>query len=177
MKQNPLNHGDLVLLFTNLPYDCESDLPLSPATGVTVDSPPFSLLETQNDDHLPCYLLPGTKLPGYGINHCCLVSKMLEPIPENISRKDFLFSYLAALRLLAPADIVVASHFEYGGDDEPILRPTLLNTYTVWQPDPEYKYTEAVFMRAGELLLRIVDCLTVGPSRLKYAFMLFSHVT
>jgi hypothetical protein len=177
MKRNTLNRGDKVLLFTNLPYDYQSDLPVSPTAGVTVDNPPYSLLETRDDDHLPCYLLPGIRLPGFGMNHCCFVSKASEPMPKNTSREDFLFLYLTALRLLAPADISVASHFEYGSDDEPVSLAALVNTHSAWQPNPEYRYTGALLMYAGELLDRIVGCLTAGPIRLKYAFTLFSQVT
>lgn len=177
MNTTSLNDGDLVLLFGNLPYDYESDLPLSPIAGVTVASTPQTLFATPDSDHLPCYVLPGTKLPGTGINNCCLISKASESIPANVTRDALLFSYLTALRLLAPAYISVAGQFQYGGVDEPISRPTLLNTRSAWQPDPNYRYSEGDFERSGKLLNRMMECMTAGPTRLKYSLVMFSQVT
>jgi hypothetical protein len=177
MKNTILNNGDLVLLFSNLPFDYEADLPLSPTVGVTVASTPHSLLDTPDADHLPCYVLPGTKLPGMDINNCCLVSRESESVPPNVTRESLLFSYLASLRLLAPAPISVAGHFVYGGDAEPISHPTLFNMQSMWQPDANYRYSGAEFLRGGRLLDRMNGYLTAGPARLKYALMMFTQVT
>ncbi len=172
-----LSIGDNVLLFHNLPYDYVSELPLSPASGITIVDPPYALLGTPDNDHLPCYVLPGIKLPGIGINNCCLVNKKSEPIPDGISREDVFFYYLSALRLLAPANIFVAGSFQYGGEANPISPATLFNIRSTWQPDLEYVYSKSMFMRAGKLLNRIVRSLTDAPSRLKYALTLFAQVT
>lgn len=177
MNSTILNKGDLVLLFDNLPYDYESDLPLSPITGVTVASTPQSLLDTPDSDHLPCYVLPGTKLPGMGINNCCLISRASESIPVYVTRDSLLFSYLTALRLLAPAHISVAGQFQYGGVDEPISHPALRNTHSAWQPDPNYCYSADDFKRAGKILDRMMMCMSAGPIRLKYSMVMFSQVT
>lgn len=173
----PLDHGDLVLLFTRLPFDYESDLPLTPAAGVMVARPPYSLLDEPQIDHMPCYLLPGYNLPGWGMMHCCLISKVSETIPNNMTRTDLLFSYLTALRLTAPATIDIASHFQYGGEDDPISQPCLYSLRSGWNPDDNYHYTEQDIMSAGRLLNRITHCLTQGPARLRNAFVLFSQVT
>ena len=172
-----INNGDLVLLFSHLPFDYEMDLPLSPIAGVTVALTPQSLFSTPDDDHLPCYVLPGTKLPGMVINNCCLVSRASESVPQNVTRETFLFTYLAALRLLAPAPITVAGHFIYGGADEPISHPTLLNMQSMWQPDADLRYSGTQFLQGGVLLERIIENLSAGPNRLKFAIMMFTQVT
>jgi hypothetical protein len=177
MKTTTLYDRDLVFLFSNLPFDYETDLPLSPTAGVTVAATPQALLDTPDTDHLPCYVLPGTKLPGMGINHCCLISRRSEALRPNLTRESHLFSYLAALRLLAPAPISPASHFVYGGDADPISRPVLLNMRSTWQPNVSYRYSGAQILRAGELLDRMSGYLTAGPDRLKYALMMFTQVT
>lgn len=177
MDRTLLNNGDLILLFNNLPFDYKTDLPLSPTAGVTVASTPLSLLGTPDTDHLPCFVLPGTKLPGMGINNCCLVSRRSDVAPPNVTRESLLFSYLAALRLLAPAPISPAGHFLYGGDAEPISCPVLLNMQSTWQPDASYRYSGPQLLDAGWLLNRMNRCFTNGPVRLKYALMMFTQVT
>lgn len=112
-----------------------------------------------------------------GINNCCLVSRVSESVPQNVTRESFLFTFLAALRLLAPAQISVAGHFIYGSVDEPISYPTLLNMQSTWQPDADFRYSGTQFLLGGELLERMNENLTAGPNRLKYAIMMFTHVT
>lgn len=172
-----LSNGDTVLLFQNLPFEFDMDLPLTPSTGVSVDSTPHSVLQTPDDDHLPCYVLPGTKLPGMGINNCCLVSKASSPGPREDTPESRLFLYVAALRLLAPAPISIAGQFVYGGDDDPISRPKLLNMQSMWQPDTTYRYCGAELLCGGRILDRINSSIQTGPERLKCALMMFTQIT
>jgi len=165
--------GDRVLLFEKLPYDYEGGLPLQVFPGLTLATTPIALLEKASDDHLVCFLLPSYNLT-HTVNHCCLVSSV---IPTAQNRDDLLFTYLAALRLIAPGYIAVSGGFQFAHGDNAIVNPTLYHTRTAWHPRLEYFYSAAEFYSAGRLLPFIVDWLDGPLTRLKYAYVLFSQVT
>lgn len=168
--------GDEIVLFTEFPFDYETDLPIRPSDGLILSEPPYTALQTPDNDHMPCYVLPGTKLPGMGMCHCCLMSPASYAVPRAATRRGLLFSFIAALRLTAPARIVVGGHFTHGDSDNLIKDATLLNLRSTWQPRP-YRYTGADVIRAGEVFERMNECMVSGPSRLRNAAVLFTQVT
>ncbi len=65
------DQGDIFLLFNDLPYDFNADLPLPIGSGVCIDTTPQEWLDS-SDQGLADYLLPGYSLPGVVLNNCCL---------------------------------------------------------------------------------------------------------
>lgn len=172
-----MDEGDVVLLFFRLPYNYDDDLPITIVPALEIAETPFSALNSTSEEHMSCYVLPGHKLPGMGINHCCLVSPISCKPPVGISRDALLFLFITALRLIAPAIIEISGQFEYGGEEDPIRNPRLYNMRSTWQPAHDYSYCGLDFVNAGKLLIPIINCMNGNLGRLKYAFMLFSQVT
>lgn len=96
--------GDRVLLFHDLPYDYQEQLPSVVAGSLSLDATPQGRLAR----HPPttAFLLPGYGLP-IGINNCCLIDS--EPDGENPDLS--FFTYLTALRLWKPVFIGVGGSF------------------------------------------------------------------
>src|SRR5918992_981779 len=90
--------GDFFLLFHDLRFEFDEDLPLNLAPGVCLDSTPQCVLD-KVDPALAHYLLPGYNLPGMGLNNCCLRCYMEAP---RLNSSDLFFVSLSALRLTAP---------------------------------------------------------------------------
>src|SRR3989339_2244246 len=125
---------DVVLLFFNLPYNYDEDLPIHIAPGLVIAETPFLALNSASEEHLACFILPGHKLPGMGINHCCFVSPVSGEPPTGVTRQELFFLYITALRLIAPAPIEVSGQFVYGGEEDSIKEPCLYNIRSKWQP-------------------------------------------
>lgn len=175
-KQFQYSENDEILLFTEFPFDHKTSLPLHPCNGVILAEPPYTALQTPDDDHMPCYVLPGVKLPGFGMCHTCLVSPSDSLISEGETRRGLMFSYLSALRMIAPAGIGVGGHFTYGDHNIRIKDASLLSLHSRWQPK-SHLFSDSEVMQAGIVLGRMNNYSTTGPRRLRNAIVLFTQVT
>lgn len=97
--------GDFYLLFHELPFAFDEDLPLDLGLGVCLDSTPQCVLDNV-DPALSDYLLPGYNLPGMGLNNCCL--RCYTTKAPSLKASDLFFVSLSALRLRAPIGIRIA---------------------------------------------------------------------
>jgi len=114
--------GDLYLLFHELPFDFDEDLPLNLGRGVCLDSTPQCLLD-RAEPALADYLVPGYHLPGMGLNNCCV--RCYAKKAPNLNPSDLFFVSLSALRLRAPIRIRIAGQFKLGPKHDPVSEPTL----------------------------------------------------
>jgi len=106
--------GDAFLLFDELPFDWEAELPIVLSDKVELSETPFELLDSLEEGQAG-FLLPGYHLPG-GVNHCCLrIPRMREWRTFGLARDAF-FESLTLLRLVSPVPYRVEGQFSVDDD-------------------------------------------------------------
>jgi hypothetical protein len=177
MPANLPEPGDSFLLFHNLPYEFDADLPLALGPYVLLDSTPQTTLEAADPSALADYILPGYNLPGRGLNNCCLRCPQSERRPSDLEASDVFFNSITALRLFAPLQIAVAGQFRLGPDRDPIQQPYLYLLKSPWDPEPHTRYTSDDIHSAHKIADRLFHVVQNGHGRLNSAVVLFAQVT
>lgn len=174
MTIRPPKAGDFYLLFHDLPFEFDEDLPLNLGPGVCLDFTPQSVLE-KIDSALADYLLPGYNLPGMGLNNCCL--RCCTTKVSSLNSSDLFFVSLSALRLWAPIGICIASQFKLGPKEEPVEEPSLYEICSSWQPDQDKRFSSSDISESAAIARRIVQISRSGYKRMITALVFFSQVT
>lgn len=179
----PRNPGDVFLLFYDLPYDFNVDLPLIAGPDVYLDRTPQEVLDHRYEDEggdkehrlLVSYVLPGYGLPGMGVVHCCL------RCPGNLTAKlgplERFFLSIGALRLRKPIGIRVAGVFKLGQGDDLIKDPGLFHLTSSWQPNAEARYSAEDIEFGAKIAERTLHLWNLKCKRLNNAIVFFSQVT
>lgn len=166
--------GDLYLLFHDLPFNFDEDLPLKLGPGVCLDSTPQCLLD-KADPALADYLLPGYHLPGMGLNNCCL--RCYAKRVPNLNSSDLFFVSLSALRLRAPIGIRIGGQFKLGPKHDPVSEPTLYEICSSWQPDQGKRFSSSDIIASAAIARRLIQISKLGYKRMVTAIVFFSQVT
>lgn len=166
--------GDFYLLFHDLPFEFDKDLPLNLGAGVCLDSTPQCVLD-KVDPALADYLLPGYNLPGMGLNNCCLRCYVNKA--SSLNSSDLFFVSLSALRLRAPIGIRIAGQFKLGPKDGPVGEPTLYEICSSWQPYQGKRFSSSDIIASAAIARHIIHISRSGYKRMVTAIVFFSQVT
>jgi hypothetical protein len=166
--------GDFYLLFHQLPFEFDQDLPLNLGPDVCLDSTPQSVLD-KVDPALADYLLPGYNLPGMGLNNCCL--RCYARKAPDLNSSDLFFVSLSALRLRAPIGIRIAGQFKLSPKDGPVAEPSLYEMCSSWQPDQGKRFSSSDIIASAAIARRIIQISRSGYKRMVTAIVFFSQVT
>ena len=168
--------GDLFLLFHNLPYDFEEDLPLPIGLDVCVDNTPQSWLDAA-EEGMADYLLPGYSLPGRGLNNCCLRCFCKPNTEKKFGPENLLFNSLLSLRLHFPLYIRIGGQFCVSDDEDRIIDPTLYELSSPWSVDGSKSYTPYAIAESAAIAERLIEIDQLDLNRLITGLIFFSQVT
>jgi len=182
--------GDVFLLFRELPYSFDEDLPLQLGPNAYIDKIPQEVLDVpqSNFEHeqielcsLINYVLPGYHL-NLGYTNCCLRSPIEEYSNSEYSPLDIFFLSINGLRLCAPYKISVAGSFKLGKSDSPITEYSLYWLESPWVPKKEgletnLRYTPENVRLCNEIVNRLIELNQSSYARFVSGLVLFSHVT
>ena len=170
--------GDTFLLFHQLPFDFDEDLPLALGPNVYLAATPQDLLDTA-EPALTDFVLPGYHLPGMGLTNCCLRYPAGSNVLTELEPKDFFFNSITALRLHAPIGIEIAGQFVFKPrpEGEIIENPELFQLVSSWQPIENARYSAKDILLASEIATHIIRLEKSSYKRLMSALVLFSQVT
>ncbi|MBE0426376.1 MAG: hypothetical protein IBX72_06990 [Nitrospirae bacterium] len=167
--------GDVLLLFSHLPYEYDKDLPIKITPGLYLDEIHREIL-AKAPLSLSCFVLPGYET-GMGFTHCCLHSPISEEPYLRIKRNNLFFYFITALRLRAPIGIHISGQFELSADSELIRNPSLFNLRTPWQPNEKARYSFNDINLSKDILTALINCSNDRFKNLRNAIVLFSQVT
>ena len=165
--------GDRVLLFHDLPYDFEEQLPAVVAGSLTLQATPQGRLAR----HPPtaAFLLPGYGLP-VGINNCCLV----DSAPDQENPDLLFFNFLTALRLWKPIYINVGGSFTVLNGENEFFFGSPLKGYGAKSAGGQYRdgaLSIDDFRRAARIREAMAALDDGGERKLMTAWLCFSQVT
>ena len=169
------NQGDHFLLFRNLPYQFDEDLPIKIVSGLYLNERPSQTLAAAA---LPwaCFVLPGYET-GFRFTHCCLHSPISEKPFLGRPRDTLFFEFVNSLRLYAPIGINISGSFELGDSDHLIMNPSLFNTRSPWQPKSQERYCGKDIKICKKIFKALIKGSEDKYQRLKLAIVLFLQVT
>lgn len=167
--------GDHFLLFHNLPYQFDEELPIKIVSALYLNETPSQTLAAAP---LPwaCFVLPGYET-GAGFSHCCLHSPISEKSLLGRARNTLFFEFVTSLRLYAPIGINISGSFELGDSDHLIMNPSLFNTRSPWQSKSQERYSGKDIKNCKKIFKALIKGSEDKYQRLKLAIVLFSQVT
>lgn len=169
--------GDIFLLFHQLPYDFEEDLPLAIAPNVFLEHTPQSILE-KAEPAITDYVLPGYHIEGTGLTNCCLTYCADKGVTSKFESSYLLFSSITALRLSYPLEINVAGKFEVGIEIDLIRNAELFELCSPWNPTVKNLfYSKRDIKLASDISKLLIQDPVRGYERLTTAIIYFSQVT
>jgi hypothetical protein len=145
------NIGDRFLLFASFSYDFSTDLPIWLDPSIQFAQTPQEVLDNARLSQQAGFVLPGYRLPGAGLVHCCLRHPSDAPEPSWGAVSELFFHSLTALRLHSPLSMEVAGEFELG-EDNLFTYMVLYHLHSLWQPVPEARYSGNTIQAGARLL-------------------------
>lgn len=161
------------LLFSCLPFDFSSALPLALGNGVMLDKPDAAYAAIRKDEQLGALLVPDM-VAGLGQVHVCLTRVHTRRVGFERARTD-LFLALTALRMAMPFTLQVSSALtlESGAVDNPgrYFFGSCVN------PANAQTFDALIVSEAQRINLRLVQLRSRGVERARSAILFFEHVT
>ena len=172
----PPSQRDSYLLFHDLPYDFETDLPLSLGPQIYLDNTPKKILDSVEPSAWADYVLPGYNCIG-GLNNCCLYCPASDTRPLGLEPSDLFYLAVPALRLRAPLNIHIAGQFEVGAGSDLIKNPILYQLISPWRPLGHFSYSGQDINAANEIAKRLLQVTQNNYKKFNSAAVLFGQVT
>jgi hypothetical protein len=170
------NIGDRFLLFSLFRYDFRTALPIWLEPSIQFAQTSQGILDNADPSQLAGFVLPGYRLPGTGVVHCCLRHPSDAPEPSWGAVSDLFFHSLTALRLHSPLPMAVEGEFELG-ERNLFTRIVLYHLHTLWQPVPEAWYSGPAIQAGARLLQRIRGLTALGNTKVFRGYTVFQQAT
>lgn len=167
---------DVFLLFGDFYYDFTTPLPIPITDIVSFESSPQWFLDTLDPPEQASFVLPGYKLPGMGIVHCCLKSNTQNNSISFSEIQEHFFDCITSFRLQAPMHIHTSGAFTVSSKSQ-LTNMHLYSLLTSWNPLLNFRYSGIAIEQSAIIAQRIRELRKIEPLNITDAYRIFQHVT